>query len=242
MPSILERTPRQILEGAHITKDKPPLSEGMTFEELPLHRRYTGEPEVLGTGDYFRKTTSEGSVVIDAGSWVAKAPLGEAVDPRSVLERAREKKEIIAKHKGVTTPETQVIVARTHAGEAPQPVVLQRKVEGVPVVDMPLRELLKPAFLRKLKGFMNEYEKVWRQTDRYDLSGVRFSNETVSGFLSGLPFFSDNLMVTPEGELYLVDNAPERDHAYGKVKMLAYRVRHKMATVLVSLLAALSHG
>lgn len=205
---LLEKTPRDLLENQFVSKSKEGKSTSNHID-FPLdHSQFSP----IGSGDWGHYKSTCGSVIEGNNKYVCKYPQG-LLNSRYSFDDFRFCVELIKAHEFVS-PETTVVVCDSDQGLLP--LILQRKISGRPVCEVPLNQLLNVHTLNSLLEIQKNALDVFIKTHCVDLCGTRFNFGLMSKLANILPIFGDNIIVDQQGECILVDNLPNLQCRPGK--------------------------
>jgi len=223
----------------------PPGAVDKTLAGLPIKPDLKTEAKIIGSGDWAASISSDHSVAVACGGFAVKMPMGEL--KRDPLVLATERLEVSQLYRDISPP-TLVIVAADGEGR-PKPVIIQRLIVGTPACETPLRKLLKIDTLVEIKRVFSKAYGVFEETGLCDFAGQRFSNKTAARFLALHPFMSDNIIISEDGRVSLVDNIPDCvAHNYSKdiskrkfLRNLRLRVMFKSIDLLIAIQSLETH-
>lgn len=202
----LERTPNEIANSlvpdTIITKNLPDTDAVKSaVARLPVSGSlFTG---VVGVGDYNHSRSQKGSCALGYGEKVVvKLSLGNHQD--EVVSKSRNMMESIKNFESVS-PQTMVIITQAD-DDIVKTVIIQKKIDGKPVCDVPIKELLSLKALYGMKNIVQLMNKWYLNNNCYDLCGQKSSKTILGKFLQFVPFMSDNLMIDNKSNVYLADN------------------------------------
>lgn len=197
-----------------------------------LPSMYSG---VIGVGDYKHTRSSGGSCTLDYGEkGVVKLSLGVHCD--DVFLKSKKMMESVRYFEDVA-PKTEVIISKADAGIV-KTVVIQEKILGIPVCNTPIKKLLSLNALYGMRKIVTKMNKWYEMTNCYDLCGQKSSRTVLGKLLQYIPFFSDNMMIDKEKNVYLADNVldVEVNDKDSIAKMLPRKLLNQIPLVILNTL------
>lgn len=174
-------------------------------ECLPIKPDSKTDCKIVGSGDWTGSISSDHSVSVACDDIVVKIPMGELKRDSSKLTKERFE---VSKLYDDIAPPTMIIVATDENGRS-KPVVIQQRIHGKPACETSFKQLLRRDTLIEIKRVYLKAYDVFEQTGLCDFAGQRFSSKIVAQFLGLHPFLSDNIMISDDGKVFLVDNIPD---------------------------------
>ena len=216
-------TPREVLDKLGLITEKPPLNTERVkdaIDNLPISDMAKTSLELTGSGDWGLLNSEEGSIVLAGNSgmprnkFVLKFPLGRLKKLTPPLENGKQKLKKVKSFRDISPP-TECFIARIDDPSLhPKVIIFQKKVDGIPICDAPINRLLKRNPSKQLIVIANQIIQEFSKKNLLDLIGLRleFKNR-IDRFLVrliyGIPWFSDNIMIDNNDNVYLTDNTPE---------------------------------
>lgn len=200
---LLEKTPRELVQ--RLIEQKGNLDGQSTSQPSFIREQ---KWDVSGSGDWSMTRSSLGSRVFTSRDLAVKIPQGTT--NRNALEWAKHEKALVGAY-GDVSPETMIIIANN--GVDAVPVIIQKKVEGRPICDLPLMRLItRPKIWKDTEKILDRTEDVLKEFNCMDLNGLKWRNPNMSKLTGMFPFLTDNIMIDNKDNAWLTDNTPDVSH------------------------------
>lgn len=218
---FLNCTPREVLQCLGVLVPKPipdPDILKNAIQNLPVASSNINTPEskqlkLVGTGDWKRKRTTNGRVILAGQDYVLKFPLGEQHTKTDPFEIAQSMKNMAKSYEGFS-PKTSFFIAQPDGPNTePKVVTYQKKIDGKTVCDTPIKDLIKPEVVNRFDTLVKHQIRQVEAKSVTSNSGLHIEVKGILGkkilsILDKVPWLSDNAMIDKNNNLNFIDNTP----------------------------------